>query len=78
MSLKTVLLLTLILVAILPEACNQKPMEKEINVFQVFAKVRAHEFHPLNEDNSLTNDRNLKTTGLADLNNEDCVMSIFL
>lgn len=53
------------------EACNQKTMEKEVNVSQVLAGVRTHEFHPLNEDNSLTIDRNLKTTGLADLNNND-------
>ncbi len=66
-----VLLLSLILLVIILQACNPKPMEKEIIVPQVLARVSAHEFHPLNEDNSLTIDRNLKTTGLADLNNDD-------
>ncbi|MCK5277300.1 MAG: redoxin domain-containing protein [Cyclobacteriaceae bacterium] len=70
-TLKVVFLLSLSSLIIIPEACNQKPMEKEINVSQVFARVRTHEFHPLNEDNSLTIDRNLKATGVADLDDDD-------
>ena len=30
-----------------------------------------HEFHPLNENNSLTIDKYLKKTGNADLNDDD-------
>jgi thiol-disulfide isomerase/thioredoxin len=33
--------------------------------------VREHEFNPLNEENSMTLDRELKVAGIADLNNND-------
>ena len=55
----------------IPEANSQNSAEHEITVSQVFAGVRAHEFHPLNEDNSFTIDRNLMVDGIADLNNDD-------
>ncbi len=55
----------------IPEVNSQNLLENNITVSQVFARVRAYEFHPLNEDNSFTIDRNLRVDGIADLNNED-------
>ena len=68
---KTTFLITIISLIMIQEACNQKPMDNKISVPQVLTRVRAHEFHPLNEDNSLTIDRNLKVIGIADVNNDD-------
>ena len=45
--------------------------DKPIAVQQVFERVRAHEFNPLNEENSMTQDRALKVAGIADLQNDD-------
>jgi len=42
-----------------------------INVTDVLERVRTHDFNPLNEDNSMTFDRTLNVTGIADLNNND-------
>jgi alkyl hydroperoxide reductase subunit AhpC len=45
--------------------------DKPVTVQQVFERVREHEFNPLNEENSMTLDRELKVAGIADLNNND-------
>lgn len=44
---------------------------KKTSVNQIFKRVRAHSFHPLNEENSMTMDRNLGKAGIADLDNND-------
>ncbi|PKP51387.1 MAG: hypothetical protein CVT92_12880 [Bacteroidetes bacterium HGW-Bacteroidetes-1] len=40
-------------------------------VSKTFNTVRNHHFHPLNDENSMTQDRNLNVAGIADLNDED-------
>ncbi|MCK9411524.1 MAG: redoxin domain-containing protein [Prolixibacteraceae bacterium] len=45
--------------------------DEPTTVQQIFERVRAHEFNPLNEENSLTIDRKLNVDGIADLNNDD-------
>ncbi len=68
---KSVFNYLLIFLVIIPEVNSQNLSENNSTVSQVFARVRAYEFHPLNEDNSFTIDRNLRVDGIADLNNED-------
>lgn len=45
--------------------------DNHIVLDKVFERVRAHEFNPLNEENSMTMDRYLKVAGIADLDNDD-------
>lgn len=42
-----------------------------VDVKEVFERVRSHDFHPLNDDNSMTNDRNLGVAGIADMDDTD-------
>ncbi len=70
-NMKTAILVAIILLVMIPELYSQNTAEKKISVSQVFARVSAHEFNPLNEDNSLTIDRNLKVAGIADLDDID-------
>ena len=44
---------------------------QSITVENVFERVRSHEFHPLNDENSLTMDRIHQEAGIADLDNDD-------
>ncbi|RCW38323.1 HEAT repeat protein [Marinilabilia salmonicolor] len=37
----------------------------------IFRTVATHKFHPLNEENSMTYDRNLDKAGIGNLDNED-------
>ncbi len=68
-------LLFFLIFLIMPiEARNQvtaNTPENKITVPQIFARVSAHTFHPLNDENSMTLDRNLKVAGIADLSDED-------
>ena len=41
------------------------------SVSQIFSEVASHPFHPLNDENSITIDRNLKKDGIANLDNND-------
>ena len=43
----------------------------QVTVKDVFERVRSHDFHPLDEDNSMTMDRNLGVAGIADLGDGD-------
>lgn len=45
-------------------ACNER-------VEAVFEKLADHSFHPLNEDHSFTNDRDMGKHGIADLDDAD-------
>jgi peroxiredoxin len=45
--------------------------DDSVTVSQVLSRVRSHEFHPLNEENSLTIDRDLQVAGIANLNDND-------
>ncbi|HKL31940.1 MAG TPA: redoxin domain-containing protein [Tangfeifania sp.] len=52
------------------------PMEKKAeentkSVTEIFRELAAHTFHPLNEDNSMTIDKDLNTDGIAGLDNND-------
>ena len=69
--LRIVFFFSLTVLGMMPKANGQNISEDNITVSQVFTRVRAHEFHPLNEDNSFTIDRNLQVNGIADLNNDD-------
>ncbi len=60
----------------IPETNGQNLSKNNITVSQVFARVRAHEFHPLNEDNSFTLDRKLEVAGIADLDNDDWLIRL--
>lgn len=51
-------------------ACQSKTQENK-GVQQVFDKVSSHNFHPLNDENTMTFDRNLGVAGIADLKNHD-------
>ncbi|GET24431.1 redoxin domain-containing protein [Prolixibacter sp. NT017] len=50
---------------------NIKAQEKNRSVPGIFSKLAAHPFHPLNDENSMTVDRDLKKDGIADLDNDD-------
>ena len=70
-TLKNVFFYSLIFLVMRPEGRAQHSQEYKVIVSEVFARVRTHKFHPLNEDNSFTMDRNLMVNGIADLNNDD-------
>ncbi|MCZ6671396.1 MAG: redoxin domain-containing protein [Verrucomicrobia bacterium] len=52
-------------------SCVAQETDGEATVLHVLARVQAHEFHPLNNDNAFTNDRTLKQHGIADLTDSD-------
>jgi len=52
-------------------ACLAQAKEGEVSTLEVLARVEAHEFHPLNDDNTFTNDRTLGQHGIADLKDRD-------
>ncbi|MFO8235032.1 MAG: redoxin domain-containing protein [Bacteroidales bacterium] len=54
-----------------PQNSKITPPSNETSVNQVFKRVREHKFHPLNEENAMTIDRNLGKAGIADLNDKD-------
>lgn len=41
------------------------------SVTQILERIRNHEFHPIDQEQSLTIDKNLGTAGIADLDNDD-------
>ncbi|MFP4366990.1 MAG: redoxin domain-containing protein [bacterium] len=47
------------------------PESNQVTVKEVFERIRSHDFHPLNDDNSMTMDRNLNVAGIADLDDDD-------
>lgn len=49
----------------------KSPETANFEVKEVFERVRAHDFHPLNDDNSMTLDRHLNVAGIADLDDDD-------
>jgi peroxiredoxin len=49
----------------------KKTTYKTITVDNVFERVSSHKFNPLNDENSMTMDRNLQEAGIADLDNDD-------
>ena len=51
--------------------CVAQTTNGKVSVVQVFARVQAHEFHPLDNDNAFTIDRTLKQHGVADLTDSD-------
>ncbi len=53
------------------EILMEKGLNKSVPVEQIFKRVRAHDFHPLNEENTMTRDRELNVDGIADLDNDD-------
>ena len=55
---------------VLLSCLNNGAMEK-IDVSKVFQRIEAHDFNPLNEDNSLTLDHAVKEAGIPELDNED-------
>lgn len=52
-----------------PNSSNDHDKITSVNL--VLERVRAHEFNPLNDDNSMTRDRHLGEDGIADLEDED-------
>jgi len=50
---------------------RHNPTTKVTPAEEIFARVNAHDFHPLNEGESMTLDRNLQEHGIADLDDED-------
>ncbi len=51
--------------------CVAQAKEGKVSVPQVLDRVQAHEFHPLNNENSMTRDKTLKQNGIADLTDTD-------
>ncbi len=51
--------------------CKSQSTDSEISVTQVIEQIHSHDFHPLNEENTMTFDRTFKKPGIADLNNDD-------
>ena len=49
----------------------QSPGSNQVGVREVFERVRSHDFHPLNDDNSMTIDRRLNVAGIADPDDGD-------
>ena len=45
--------------------------DNDLSVIKIFERLRNHNFHPLNDENSMTMDRNLKLAGIADFQNDD-------
>jgi peroxiredoxin len=52
-------------------SCVNKVSKDKVEVSQVFQRVAAHDFNPLNEDHSLTLDHVERKAGIPDLDNED-------
>jgi peroxiredoxin len=48
-----------------------KASDEKRNAEEVFSEVANHNFHPLNQDGSMTKDRNIQKDGIADLNDTD-------
>jgi len=48
-----------------------KKSDKMRNTDEVFSELANHNFHPLNQDGSMTKDRNLQKDGIANLNDTD-------
>lgn len=57
----------------LPGSATQAAAEAEmkISAAMVFSRVEAHEFHPFNEEQTFTHDRELGQAGIADLDDTD-------
>lgn len=51
-------------------SCQSKTQKNEA-VQQVFDRLSSHDFHPLNDEKTMTFDRNLGVAGIADLKNDD-------
>lgn len=49
----------------------QSPGSNQVAVREVFERVRSHDFHPLNDDNSMTMDRHLGVAGIANMKDSD-------
>ncbi len=49
---------------------------EKINVPQILSRVRMHDFNPLREDDSQTIDKNLKVSGIADLDDKDWLIRL--
>lgn len=64
---KTIIILCVF--TIINISCNNTT--ETYNVSAIFERVANHDFHPLNEKNTLTVDKNLGVVGLADLDNQD-------
>ena len=52
-------------------ACMGQATDADVTVLQVLGRVQEHEFHPLNKDNTVTNDKTLRQSGIADLTDSD-------
>lgn len=69
MKTKNLLFATILLLFI--NNLNSMAQSETIAVSKIFDRVNTHNFHPLNDENSMTQDRNLKVAGIADLNDEN-------
>lgn len=68
------IILSFILLIIAFAASSQNAIMTNNNkamVTKIFDRVSTHNFNPLNDENSMTQDRNLKVAGIADLKDED-------
>jgi len=69
MKIKNLLIATILLLFI--NSLKIMAQSETIAVSKIVDRVNTHNFHLLNDENSMTQDRNLKVAGIADLNNED-------
>ena len=75
---KQILIMKMYLFFILPltgffgiQGSAQSPGTNQVAVSEVFERVRSHDFHPLDDDNSMTMDRHLNVAGIADMDDND-------
>jgi len=64
-------LASIALIILIPLSCVNNISEDKVKVRQVFQRLAAHNFNPLNEDLSLTLDHAERKAGIPDLDNED-------
>ena len=50
---------------------NAQESDGNSEIQAIFSRIKAHDFHPLNEESSFTFDNSLNTAGIANLDNED-------
>ena len=59
------------LIILIPLSCINNGSKDKVRVSQVFQRLAAHNFNPLNEDLSLTLDHAERKAGIPDLDDED-------
>jgi peroxiredoxin len=70
-NLQRIALTSFVFIMLAQLSCINKGSMNKVEVSKVTQRVAAHDFNPLNEDNSLTLDHNKRKAGIPDLDNVD-------